>query len=318
MELIRFEGVTKLYNSSIEALRDMSLSIDKGEFVTLIGPSGCGKTTLLKLINGLIKPNSGKIYIKNKEISQWDPIQLKRSIGYVIQQIGLFPHMTVSQNISYVLDIKKASEDLKMKKARDLITLVGMDEKYLDRYPRELSGGQKQRVGVARALAADPDIILMDEPFGAVDEVTRQVLQDEILNIFSMLKKTIVFVTHDIEESFKLGTRIILLDDGKVEQDGTKEEMLFKPNNEFVKRFFGSKSFTAYLSNLKIKDLSSPVNVEEKALYSRKDSIFINGRSSVMEGVKMIFDNKVKAIWIKDDKGNVIGEFSLNNIIDRK
>lgn len=170
MEIIRLEDVSKFYETDKPVLKNLDLTINQGEFVTLIGPSGCGKTTTLKLINGLIKPDNGKIYVKNKEINEWDIIELRRSIGYVIQQIGLFPHLTVADNISYVLDITNFSKEMKYNKAKELINLVGMDESYLAKYPRELSGGQKQRVGVARALAADPDIILMDEPFGAVDE----------------------------------------------------------------------------------------------------------------------------------------------------
>lgn len=247
MELIRFENVDKSYENGMKIIDNLNFTINSGEFITLIGKSGSGKTTMLKLINGLIKPNSGKIFIKNKEINEWDIIELRRSIGYVIQQIGLFPHMTIQDNIEYVLNIKKESKEVRKSRAEELIELVGLTQDYLKKYPRELSGGQKQRIGVARALASNPDIILMDEPFGAVDEITRRTLQDEILKLQENLKKTIVFVTHDIEEAFKLGSSIVLFDNGKIVQAGTREEMLFNPKNQFVEDFFGTKSFIKYL-----------------------------------------------------------------------
>lgn len=247
MEFIRFENVEKSYEDGKKIIDNLNLKINYGEFVTLIGKSGSGKTTMLKLINGLIKPNSGKIFIKDKEINEWDIIELRRSIGYVIQQIGLFPHMNIEDNIGYVLNIKKEPKENIRKKAEELIDLVGITQDYLKKYPRELSGGQRQRIGVARALAADPDIILMDEPFGAVDEITRRTLQDEIIKLQLKLRKTIVFVTHDIEEAFKLGNRIVLFDDGKIVQEGKRDELLLNPKNEFVENFLGTKSFKKYL-----------------------------------------------------------------------
>lgn len=247
MEFIRFENVEKSYEDGKKIIDNLNLKINYGEFVTLIGKSGSGKTTMLKLINGLINPNSGKIFIKNKEINEWDIIQLRRSIGYVIQQIGLFPHMNIEDNIGYVLNIKKEPKENIRKKAEELIDLVGITQDYLKKYPRELSGGQKQRIGVARALAANPDIILMDEPFGAVDEITRRTLQDEIIKLQLKLRKTVVFVTHDIEEAFKLGSRIVLFDNGKIVQEGKREELLLNPKNEFVENFLGTDSFKKYL-----------------------------------------------------------------------
>ena len=247
MELIRFENVKKSYESGKKIIDNLNFTINSDEFVTLIGKSGSGKTTMLKLINGLIKPNLGKIFIKNKEIDEWNIIELRRNIGYVIQQIGLFPHMTVEDNIGYVLNIKKESKENIRKRAEELINLVGLTQDYLKKYPRELSGGQRQRIGVARALAPNPDIILMDEPFGAVDEITRRTLQEEILKLQESLNKTIIFVTHDIEEAFKLGSRIVLFDNGKIVQEGSKEKLLFNPQNQFVEDFLGTKSFIKYL-----------------------------------------------------------------------
>ena len=196
--MIQFRDVSQQYEAGKPIIQNLSLNIEPGDFVVLIGPSGCGKTTLLKMMNGLIAPNSGEIIIKGKTIKDWDPIVLKRNIGYVIQRVGLFPHLSIEKNIAYPLDLQKTAAAQKQERARELIHLVGLDESYLKKYPNELSGGQKQRVGMARALAADPEIILMDEPLGAVDQINRAVLQDEIIRIYQSLHKTIVFVTHDI------------------------------------------------------------------------------------------------------------------------
>ena len=247
MEFIKFENVEKSYEDGKKIIDNLNLKISYGECVTLIGKSGSGKTTMLKLINGLISPNSGQIFIKGREINDWDIIELRRNIGYVIQQIGLFPHMNIEDNIGYVLNIKKEQKDNIRKRAEELIDLVGITQDYLKKYPRELSGGQRQRIGVARALAAEPDIILMDEPFGAVDEITRRTLQDEMIKLQENLKKTIVFVTHDIEEAFKLGSRIVLFENGKIVQEGTRKELLLNPKNEFVESFLGTNSFKKYL-----------------------------------------------------------------------
>ncbi|WP_128896180.1 ABC transporter ATP-binding protein [Longirhabdus pacifica] len=245
MSIITFQQVSKTYKqSSNPVIHDLNLSIEAGEFITLIGPSGCGKTTLLKMINTLIQPTSGTISVQGKSIDKWDTIQLRRMIGYVIQQVGLFPHMNIKKNITYVLDINgEKDKDFKDKRATELIQFVGLSPDLLSRHPSQLSGGQKQRIGVARALAADPDIILMDEPFGAVDEIARTRLQEELLSIHRKLKKTIIFVTHDIGEAFKLGTTIILMNNGKIEQMGTKDELIFKPKTDFVKQFIGLKGF---------------------------------------------------------------------------
>lgn len=310
MELIKFENVTKSYENNIKIIDDLNFTIDSGEFITLIGKSGCGKTTMLKLINGLINADSGNIFIKGKEINQWDIIELRRSIGYVIQQIGLFPHMSIEDNIGYVLNIKKTSKEDRNKRAKELIELVGISSEYLKKYPRELSGGQKQRVGVARALASNPDIILMDEPFGAVDEITRRVLQEEILKLQENLKKTIVFVTHDIDEAFKLGSRIVLFDKGKIVQKGNREHMIFNPKNQFVEDFFGAKNFTAYLNVSSVKNFMIPAFEEENIPRVKEES-------SLMEGVKLLFDYGVDSIAVEDKTGKTVGKFSLKYIKDR-
>lgn len=307
MELIKFENVSKCYENGIKILDDLNFTIDSEEFITLIGKSGCGKTTMLKLINGLIKPDSGKIFIKGKEINQWNIIELRRSIGYVIQQIGLFPHMNIEDNIGYVLNIKKVSKAERNKQAKELIELVGLSSEYLKKYPRELSGGQNQRVGVARALASNPDILLMDEPFGAVDDITRRVLQEEILKLQDRLKKTIVFVTHDIDEAFKLGSRIVLFDNGKIVQQGSRKEMIFNPINKFVENFFGAKNFTAYLNVTHVKEVMIP-SFEEKSICR------ISEEDSLMEGIKILFNFGLEDISVEDKDGKIVGIFSLKHI----
>lgn len=245
---IEFKEVCKHYNKGHQVINNLSLQIEQGEFVTLLGPSGCGKTTLLKMVNKLIKPDDGHIWVKGTSIHDWHTTALRRGIGYVIQQIGLFPHMRIKDNISYVPMINNMTKSFREKRARELVHLVGLEEDMLERYPRELSGGQKQRIGVARALAADPDIILMDEPFGAVDEIARTKLQEQLKHIHQQLGKTILFVTHDISEALKLGTRIVLMHNGQIEQSGTKEELIFQPKTPFVKDFLGLKGFKAALN----------------------------------------------------------------------
>ena len=210
---IRFRGVGKKYNGT-EVLKDLSFSIAKGELITVIGSSGCGKTTMLKLINGLLTPDSGKICINGENIAETNQIELRRRIGYVIQNIGLFPHLSVEKNIEFIPHLLKYDKKNAARIARRLIETVGLSADLLSRYPNELSGGQKQRVGVARALAASPEILLMDEPFGALDEITRTKLQKELLKIRRELDLTIVFITHDLKEASKLGDRIFVMDKG--------------------------------------------------------------------------------------------------------
>ena len=226
--IIEVKNISKIYGNKV-ILKNINLKINKGEFITVIGSSGCGKTTFLKLINGLIEPDDGKVYVEGNDISKVDKIALRRKIGYVIQEIGLFPHMTVRKNISYV---------------PNLINKVGLKEEMLDNYPNELSGGQRQRVGIARALAINPNIILMDEPFGAIDEITRKLLQDEILKIYKEYNMTIIFITHDIKEALKLGTRIMVMDKGEVIQIDTPEQLIKNPKNIFVKELLGNNKIS--------------------------------------------------------------------------
>ena len=221
---IRFRGVGKKYTGT-EVLKDLSFALAKGELITVIGSSGCGKTTMLKLINGLLTPDSGKICINGENIAETNQIELRRRIGYVIQNIGLFPHLSVEKNIEFIPHLLKYDKKNAARIARRLIETVGLSADLLSRYPNELSGGQKQRVGVARALAASPEILLMDEPFGALDEITRTKLQKELLKIRRELDLTIVFITHDLKEASKLGDRIFVMDKGTLVSVCTPKEL---------------------------------------------------------------------------------------------
>ncbi|MFD7167148.1 ABC transporter ATP-binding protein [Streptomyces violascens] len=259
--MIRFEHVTKRYADGTTAVDDLSFEVAEGELVTLVGPSGCGKTTTMKMVNRLIEPTSGRIFLDGEDISTVDPVQLRRRIGYVIQQVGLFPHKTVLENtatVPHLLGVKKAAAH---KRAAELLDLVGLDPTtYGSRYPEQLSGGQRQRVGVARALAADPPVLLMDEPFGAVDPVVRERLQSEFLRLQSQVRKTVLFVTHDIEEAVRLGDRIAVYGQGAIEQFDAPAAVLGAPATEYVADFVGADRGLKRLSVTPIEegDLEQP------------------------------------------------------------
>ena len=254
--MIRLEHVSKSYPGTLSpAVGDLSFEVPRGSILTLVGPSGCGKTTTLKMINRIIEPTAGTIWVDGIEATATEPYVLRRSIGYVIQQIGLFPHRTIAQNIGTVPELLSWDEDRIGDRINDLTDLVGLDRELLARYPSELSGGQQQRVGVARALAADPPVLLMDEPFGAVDPIVRARLQEELLILQDKVQKTIVFVTHDIDEAVRLGDRICILNVGGVlEQIGPPEEVLSAPANEFVDDFIGGERGLKRLGLLLIGD----------------------------------------------------------------
>ena len=255
---IRLEGVTKRYpGQGKPAVDSVTLELPAGQTTMFVGPSGCGKTTLLKMINRLIEPTSGKIYLGDEDVTGQDPDQLRRRIGYVIQAGGLFPHMTVGANVALVPKMLGWDKKRVAGRVEELLDLVGLDPAtYRDRYPRELSGGQQQRVGVARGLAADPPVLLMDEPFGAVDPITRQRLQDEMLRIQDELGKTIVCVTHDFDEAVKLGDRIVVFDVGaRVVQYGTPEEVLGDPAEQYVADFVGAGATLKQLTLARVEDV---------------------------------------------------------------
>ncbi|GET28800.1 ABC transporter ATP-binding protein [Prolixibacter sp. SD074] len=235
--VIEIKNVTKSYEPESKALINVSLEISQGAFVTIIGPSGCGKTTLLRLMNGMTGIDSGRIIVMGENLDNWDKIQLRREIGYVIQQGGLFPHLTVRQNIAFVLSISSVEKQASEKRVNELAEIMGFDERQLNAFPSELSGGQQQRVGVARALASQPEIVLMDEPFGALDNITRRNLQHEIKEMHQKLKITFIMVTHDLNEAFTLGTHVVIMNKGEIEQVDTPGNIQQKPVNKWVKEF---------------------------------------------------------------------------------
>lgn len=239
---VEFIHVSKRFeDAASDAVEDVSFSIEEGELVTILGTSGCGKTTLLRMVNSLIRPSAGSIKVFDKDISSTDPVELRRQIGYVIQQIGLFPHMTVRHNIATVPKILGWSKDKIDARVDELLEMVNLDpDEFRDRYPSQLSGGQQQRIGLARALAADPKLMLLDEPFGAIDAINRTVLQDELINIHQKSRKTFLFVTHDILEALKLGTRVMVMDKGSIRQFDTPGEILKNPADDYVKQLMDS------------------------------------------------------------------------------
>lgn len=240
--MIRFDKVTKQFPDGTEALKDISLVLPTRQLTAIIGPSGCGKTTLMKMVNKLENPTAGSIYIDEEPITGMDEVKLRRSIGYVIQRIGLFPHMTIKENVSLVPKLLNWPAEQTEQRAKELLQLVGLDPAvFLERYPLELSGGQQQRVGVVRALAGDPNIVLMDEPFSALDPISREQLQDELRHLQQEIHKTIVFVTHDMDEALKIADTIVVMRDGKIEQIGTPQQLIDEPANEFVHSFIGAE-----------------------------------------------------------------------------
>ncbi|MGI5481465.1 ABC transporter ATP-binding protein [Streptomyces lavendofoliae] len=259
--MIRFERVTKRYADGTTAVDDLSFEVAEGELVTLVGPSGCGKTTTMKMVNRLIEPTEGRIFVDGQDIADVDPVRLRRRIGYVIQQVGLFPHKTVLENTATVPHLLGVKRSAARARAAELLALVGLDPSvHGDRYPEQLSGGQRQRVGVARALAADPPVLLMDEPFGAVDPVVREHLQSEFLKLQSEVRKTVLFVTHDIEEAVRLGDRIAVYGQGRIEQFDAPATVLGAPATPYVADFVGADRGLKRLSVTPVEpgDLEQP------------------------------------------------------------
>lgn len=254
--MVEFQNVCKVFPNGASAVQNFNLTIKKGELVVLIGPSGCGKTTTLKMVNRLIEPTSGKILVGGKDIQEENPVQLRRRIGYVIQQIGLFPHMTIAQNIGLVPKLLGADQREIDKKVDELLEMGALEpQAYRSRYPKQLSGGEQQRVGVLRALAANPDVILMDEPFGALDPISREQLQDELMRLQESVQKTIIFVTHDMDEALKLADHIVLMKDGKIVQNGTPEDLIRNPADSFVREFIGEQRLLRNPEDVLVEDV---------------------------------------------------------------
>lgn len=306
--MIEFKNIKKSYKSKT-ILENFNLNIDSGKLVVLIGASGCGKTTLLKMINRLISITEGEILINGKNINNMDPIELRRGIGYVIQQTGLFPHMTVKENIEIIPKLMKKSESEIEQKTIELLNMVGLNPKeYLYRYPAELSGGQQQRVGVARAFAADAEIILMDEPFSALDPITRTELQEQLFNIQKEYNKTIVFVTHDMDEAINIADMICILKDGKIIQYDTPENILKNPENDYVEEFVGRNKIWAKPEFIKAED----VMINNPAIVSIKRNL--------LQAREIMRDKTVDSLLIVDKEGILLGYVTLSDIqkIDNK
>ncbi|HHX55700.1 MAG TPA: betaine/proline/choline family ABC transporter ATP-binding protein [Clostridiales bacterium] len=287
--MIEFKQVSKKFKDTT-VLKEISFEIEKGKLVVLVGLSGCGKTTTLKMINRLIPATSGTITINGGDVSKKDKIKLRRNIGYVIQQTGLFPHMTIRENIEIIPRAEEKPEEEIEERTSELMDMVGMDDSFLDRYPNELSGGQQQRVGVARAFALDPDIILMDEPFSALDPITRNSLQEELVSLQAKVKKTIVFVTHDMSEAIKIADKICIMDKGKIVQYDTPENILKNPANDFVTEFVGENRIWESPEYIRAKDIMID------------NIVTCSGDLSLSRALERMRSNKVNSLIVMDNK----------------
>ncbi|MPQ44136.1 ABC transporter ATP-binding protein [Clostridium tarantellae] len=297
--MIEFKNVSKKIGSKV-ILHNLNFSIEEGKFIVLIGSSGCGKTTTLKMINKLIKPTSGEIFINGNPISQENTINLRRHIGYVIQSTGLFPHLTIKENIELIPKLKKESVNEIHKRTIYLLNLVDLTpEIYLNKYPSELSGGQQQRVGVARAFATNSEIILMDEPFSALDPITRSSLQEELFHLQKQLNKTIIFVTHDMDEALKLADKICIMENGSISQYDTPENILRHPKNEFIKNFIGKNRVWENPEFIHANDIMI------------KNPIAVKATRNVLQGIEIMKSNKVDSLLIIDNEKKLIGLVTL-------
>ena len=304
--MIEFDHVSKIYNGNKVAVEDVNLSFNKGEFICLIGTSGSGKTTTMRMINRMIDPTKGTIRINGEDIQKKNPVELRRQIGYVIQNIGLMPHMTIRDNITLVQRLLKVDKEEQNKTAEKMIDLVELPRDMLDRYPHELSGGQQQRIGVVRALAADQDVILMDEPFGALDPITRDSLQDLVKDLQERLGKTIVFVTHDMDEALKLSNRIAIMDNGKVIQFDTPENILQNPANEFVEELLGEDRL--------LQAKPDTTTVGEIMMHT---AISITPEKSLQNAIRLMREKRVDTLLVVDEE-NVLKGFVDVETIDRE
>jgi osmoprotectant transport system ATP-binding protein len=302
MNLIEFKDIVKKYRNKT-IIKPFSIDIEAGQLVVFIGPSGCGKTTLLKMINKLIQPSAGKIFVNGKDISNMDAIELRRNIGYVIQNTGLFPHMSIRENLELIPKLKGEDPNRIAEKTEELLHIVGLNpSEFLDRFPKELSGGQQQRVGVARAFSTDSDIILMDEPFSALDPVTRNSLQDELVQMQKELNKTIIFVTHDMDEAIKIADKICILKDGDILQFDTPENILKNPANEFVEGFIGKRRVWNNPELLMAEDIMIPNPVK------------ITTKRTVLQAIEIMKSNKVDSLMVTDKNNILIGLVTLKGI----
>ncbi|WP_367369408.1 betaine/proline/choline family ABC transporter ATP-binding protein [Pediococcus ethanolidurans] len=294
--------LSKIYGRN-KAVDDFNLNVEKGEFICFIGTSGSGKTTTMRMINRMLNPSEGSIKLEGEDVLKADPVKLRRRIGYVIQNIGLMPHMTIRDNITIVPKLLKWSEEKRNERAKEMIKMVELPEDYLDRYPSELSGGQQQRIGVVRALAADQDLILMDEPFGALDPITRESLQDFVKDLQERLGKTLVFVTHDMDEALKLATRIVVMSHGKMVQVATPDEILRHPANEFVENLIG-----------KDRLIQAKPNITTVGQVMYNNAVSITPGRSLKEALKLMHEKRVDTLLVTDDSGVLKGYVDIEQI----
>jgi osmoprotectant transport system ATP-binding protein len=300
----RFPGMER------NAVNNVNLSIRDGEFVTILGTSGSGKTTLMKMVNLLYDITEGDILFHGESIRNLPPVEHRRKIGYVVQQSGLFPHMTVEANIGVVPNILKWDKSKIQNRAAELLELVDLKpELYRNRYPRQLSGGQQQRVGIARALAADPDVMLMDEPFGAIDAITRESMQNEILRLQRATGKTILFVTHDIGEAFKLGDKVIIMDDGQLQQFDTPNNIMLHPANAFVSKLVSADDPMEKMKTVTIDAVMSPV-----AKAPTPDDMILPNSVSIENSLPYFFENKDRVLFVKDKNEKVVGQIVWDSL----
>ena len=311
MAAIRFQHVTKAFGSGQAAVRDASFDIEEGEFVVLLGPSGCGKTTLLRMVNRLIEPTSGEILVNGREIHQIRTTELRRHIGYVIQQVGLFPHMTVAQNIAVVPKLLGWPRARIRSRTDELLDLVALPpEQYRTRYPRQLSGGQQQRVGIARAMAADPSVMLMDEPFGAIDAITRADLQNELINIQRKVAKTVIFVTHDVEEALRLADRIAVMRTGEVVQYDTPFQLLTSPADDFVRTLLGADDVLRQLSLVNVTAVMEPLDG-----WKPDGTLDIAATDDVRTALSHLIAHGVAEAAVTGDDGRPVGRVTLQAVL---
>jgi len=307
--MIRLEALTKIYPSAhggAASVDRVSFEVGAGETCVLLGPSGCGKTTTLRMINRLVAPTSGKVFIEGRDTSAADPVELRRTIGYVIQQIGLFPNMTVAENIGVVPRLLNWDRARMRRRAEELLAMLALDPaEFLDRYPNELSGGQAQRVGVARALAADPPVLLMDEPFGAVDPVNREVIQDEFLRMQKALRKTVLFVSHDIDEAVKMADRIAIFRAGRLEQYAAPDELLGRPANEFVASFVGSDRTLKRLRRIPVSEVVSGAGSGEATAQPHAPAV--SPTDDLRRVATLFLEQGVDVLRCVDADGHVVG-----------
>jgi osmoprotectant transport system ATP-binding protein len=309
MDAIVFDRVSKVYpGASAFAVDDVDLRIPEGETVVLLGTSGSGKTTLLKMVNRLYEPTAGRILVEGQDVADLEPTELRRRIGYVIQQIGLFPHWTVAQNVATVPRVLGWQKERIAARVDELLTLVGLDPaEHGLRYPSQLSGGQQQRVGIARALAADPDIMLMDEPFGAVDAITRARLQDEFLALQERARKTVLFVTHDVEEALHLADRLVVMDAGKVLQYDTPFNVIARPADQFVAELVGADDMGQMLRLVTVRKVMQPLQPD--AIAGCSESVSLG--ASMREVLAALLRTECDALPVTDESGAMVGQVDL-------